>query len=733
MSNNIVQDITAWKESLTRMDDSRFFNLMRLYLGEIKTPYNKQKLIESLSAFLQKKENRSVLLTLLSAGDLTIISAVIHIAQCTKEKLLSFFASDLSFTALHDILINLEERLVLYRIIQKDEQTEYYAVNPLIQQDVQKLAAIHLLLPANDYTPQNNCAYAGTDNSLFASHSMLSDTIIACWYCFVCSYPDLCRADGSFKKKTEDLLRTHFSSIPQDFLQRLHTACINLSLFTKNETECKTDNKKWQSFARLSRQERIAYIVSASCARFTRSILQKNAELVLALVNAIPQEGCSRRTFLRAAFLSANRQTSQSTASSKKLFFESAKPDISEHGEQAFSAQNILDALTAFGFVHIYSAQKNGAQSGNTATDPVKSGSTAPVSSACDIIVPAQKTPFKTKAAKQNQKPECLGAINIDAGFTVTLLRELPFELLIDMARCMDLVFCDTVSRFEITRDACFRAFKTGFDVQSIAALFEKTVPHKLPQSLIFSLSDWYKLYNSAKLIKGYVLRVAQDKRLQVEHNPVLSPYIGETLADGVYVLNFSNDDEATHIIKKSDLAFIGTITAAPIQTPQAPPFSPLDSAASLNIPFDEHKKNLRDEKETEKKAALHLQQMKEAVSCKNLDNEQKKELLLRIKHKTILTDAQLEIGSLRTEKTEASGMDLLGKLYVIEKAISSYERLELTYADTTVCGVPIATEKKGGDIQVIVKLEHTSGEQTVSVARARSIKRIRTSVLSGK
>lgn len=732
MSNNTIQDIAAWKESLTRMDDSRFFNLMRLYLGEIKTPYNKQKLIEALSAFLQKKENRSILLTLLSANDLTVISAIIHIAQCTEEKLLSFFASDFSFTALHDILINLEERLVLYRCMQKGEKNECYAVNPLIQQDVQKLAVIRLLLPPNDYTPPS-CAYAGANNGLPATHNILSDTLIACWYCFVCSYPDLCRSDGNFKKKTEDLLHTRFSSIPQDFLQRLHTACINLSLFNKNETECKADNTKWQSFACLSRQERIAYIISASCGRFTRSVLQKNAELVLALINAISPEGCSRRTFLRTAFLSANRQTAQSTASKKKLFLKSADADSPDYEGQTFSAQNALNALTAFGFVHVYGAQKTGTRSDNTAASATGSTGTPRTGSADDIILHAQRTPFKTEAAKQNQKNEYLGALNIDAGFTVTLLRELPFELLIDTVHCMDLVFCDTVSRFEITRDACFRAFKTGFTVQNITALFEKTVPHKLPQNLIFSLNDWYKLYNSAKLIKGYVLRAAQDKRLQVEHNPVLSPYISETLADGVYVLNFSNDEEAARIIKKSALAFIGTINTAAVQTPQAPPFSPLDSAALLNIPFTEYEKNTRDEKDAEKKAALHLQQMKEAVSCKNLDNEQKKELLLRIKHKTILTPAQLEIGSLRTEKTEASGMDLLGKLYVIEKAISSYERVELTYADTTVCGVPITTEKKGGDIQVVLKLEHTGAEQTVSVARARSVKRMRTSVLNGK
>jgi len=43
-----------WKEAMLRLPERTFFVLMRLYLGEIKTPFNKQRLVESLGGFLSK-------------------------------------------------------------------------------------------------------------------------------------------------------------------------------------------------------------------------------------------------------------------------------------------------------------------------------------------------------------------------------------------------------------------------------------------------------------------------------------------------------------------------------------------------------------------------------------------------------------------------------------------------------------------------------------------------------
>ena len=62
--------VVEWREALVRLTDQHFFDLMRMYLGVIKTPFNKQRLIEELSSFLRRKENRDRILSLL---DLSLI------------------------------------------------------------------------------------------------------------------------------------------------------------------------------------------------------------------------------------------------------------------------------------------------------------------------------------------------------------------------------------------------------------------------------------------------------------------------------------------------------------------------------------------------------------------------------------------------------------------------------------------------------------------------------------
>ena len=61
-----AQKVELWRECLTTLPDAIFFELMRLYLGEIKTPYNKQNLIQQLGAFLHKEQVQKTILMLLS-------------------------------------------------------------------------------------------------------------------------------------------------------------------------------------------------------------------------------------------------------------------------------------------------------------------------------------------------------------------------------------------------------------------------------------------------------------------------------------------------------------------------------------------------------------------------------------------------------------------------------------------------------------------------------------------
>ena len=42
MLSSHAQNVLLWRNALTKLPDNHFFELMRIYLGEIKTPYKKQ-------------------------------------------------------------------------------------------------------------------------------------------------------------------------------------------------------------------------------------------------------------------------------------------------------------------------------------------------------------------------------------------------------------------------------------------------------------------------------------------------------------------------------------------------------------------------------------------------------------------------------------------------------------------------------------------------------------------
>ena len=108
-------DIADWKEAFSSLPDKQFFNTVRLYLGEIKTPYNKQRLSEQLAAFIRREENLSSMLTLLDSFDIKVLTAISLIPNATQESLADFFHGESTVTEIYAEIINLTERLLIYR------------------------------------------------------------------------------------------------------------------------------------------------------------------------------------------------------------------------------------------------------------------------------------------------------------------------------------------------------------------------------------------------------------------------------------------------------------------------------------------------------------------------------------------------------------------------------------------------------------------------------------------
>ena len=142
-----VQRIIDWRESFITLPDNHFFELIRMYLGEIHSPFNKQKLIEQLGAFLRKEENRRTIINLLSESDILILAAVYYIPNATTEKLSNFFDKTINFAKLYERLLNLEERLLIYRHGDKNTRKTLISLNPMLEDEILPLLSKKILLP----------------------------------------------------------------------------------------------------------------------------------------------------------------------------------------------------------------------------------------------------------------------------------------------------------------------------------------------------------------------------------------------------------------------------------------------------------------------------------------------------------------------------------------------------------------------------------------------------------
>lgn len=746
-------DIAPWRESLTAMDEPGFFGLMRLYLGEIKTPYNKQKLIEALTSFLHKEENRRVLIKLLSREELMIIGAVLYIPFCTKEKTAAFFSPTFSFAFLHNVFLNLEERLILFRRKDAENAKEYFDVNPLLLSDIEPLINTDLLFPQThpvcqvSTDPEAFCRAEGTDVPAVCERHFLSARLLASWFAFTAENPDCCRSDGSFKKKTHEFVGLRFPEISADFLQKIHKALLNLSLFRKKEfgreTLFEPDFAKWKRFALLAPLSRASYIAAAFCLAdcssapygVPRDELQKTAVLVRDFLLLMPRDGLSRQNVQRLLFLLKERQGEfpQKENRFRRLLrenFTGTATDISETGE-TLKPETLADVLILFGLLQGSAAEKNRAGKNRDEAFEV-------------FTVNAELYAPSSLRGSDGTGSELLdNSISINAGFSITVLKELPLSVFIELASCTELESCAVVASFRITKTACLRAFAGGAKPEGIESLLKKTASHELPQNLLFSLREWYALYSSGSLFKGYVLQVADDKRVLVENNPSLAPHIRIMLSPGVYLLDFLNDDEAFETIRKSGLEFIGGLKN-PESGIEPLPFERLDTAVrfsggtdGLDVFFAKKSTNA-DSVKNDEFCEKHLRQMETELEKMNLPKEQKEELLLRINRKTIVHSAQLRSDSVRPEKTEAFGMDFLGKIHVLESAIAFSDLVEINSASGIVTGFPVKIEKSAGDAVLVLQsddVKNADGKngtesQKISVAQARSVKRIRSSVL---
>ena len=663
-----TEQILQWRESLIKLPDYHFFELMRIYLGEVKTPYNKQKLIEELSSFLRKESTKAAVCALLSEKEILVLTAIKQLNEPSQEKLTDLFSSDFSFAELYEMLLNLEERLIIYR--HSENKKVFLYLNPLLEESILPYINISRLLPsANAVAPEAPVAF-------------VSSSLLAALYSFCFHELDICKNDGILKKRAEVLLQSVFSSTGSpEAVQSVIYALVNLSLLQQSESRLVPDAQKWEKFAELSEQEQRAYICVASCGHFARSLQALYTKLVLNILAAIPEGGFSKSALTRCVLLLMEKTTGFFFLKRSKLYNA-----LSDNGtsDDEINTLALIENMIRFGLI----TEKNDVYFANRNSE---------------------------SAAGENQL-----AINPD--YTLTLLPGVPLKDLLPLACFLKIVSYDTVSFYELNRESCYRAFDAGISAETIVQTLNGFSSHGLSQNMLYSINDWFSSYQSIMLYKGYVLKVSKDKASFIETSSSFADLIACKLADGIYLLNIDMREDAAGILKNRGFDYIGTANKKE-RTVSALPFLSLKADENIFTNSSDFVQPCSDDAEKEK----FFSELSQELEKKDFTEEQKEGLLSRIRRKVVLSPVQLRGDSVRFERIEAGGMDFQGKVHIAEHALSSHSMVELVYEDDSavILGMPVSIEKKEGDAIMKLVVEPDKKSVQYSIGRANSIKRI--------
>ena len=704
-------EINRWAEAISSLPDKQFFNTMRLYLGEIKTPYNKQRLTQQLAAFIKKEENITSLLTLLDSFDITVLTAISLIPNTTQETIVEFFHTEYSVTEIYAEIINLIERLLIYKE-KSDSGKELIKINPLIRENLLPYLDTKLIFP--DYT-----ATTFSHEDVFS----ISPNLLAAFITYIRIRGISCKADGTIKKNDQNRLAEIFPG-KENFIQQLMNAFVNLSLVYESEDAkgYKLELSRIRKFAELSELQQYTLLCAAAVSRFSKDGLKKEAQLLIDCLTSVPDTGFSRDSILRLAFLVGTYTEDGSAVARKSRFsrlLEAARQEAGTEPEQnAELLDRMIDCAVEFGLLRKLGKTEDGIDLYKSAEELINPNVNGSIQTNDSLLY--------GKTSESQQAPKVL---NIDSTYTVTLMPGLKLKELLPLTDFMLVKKTGVVTEFEITRQSVSEGFDNDINPEIIFERIEKYTYYEIPQNLKINITEWYNSYSSAQLYYGYVLKVADNNISFVEKNPIIQKYIKEKLAEGIYLLNIPAGMDINNFINESSLEFMGNVKTSLTKSE----FSTFPLLRSGHKPVILQRQNTASKKTSIADADKILKTLKASLKNLDMDKHVKESLEHRISSRLILSENQLKTAAVRTEILEADGMDFAGKVHLIEASVKDEDLMELQMPTAdgkgeffTVVGKPLSISRQPGEAVMRFQLEPTKDIQNLLVSRITHLRRLR-------
>ena len=152
-----------WRKLIFNLSDQAFFDLVRNYLGDIHTPFNKHNLLDQLEAFLLKKANMDQIISMIDSSDAELLTAIDFLEKASIGQLYALFSDEKPYYSFYTQLMNLEERLLICPVPgKKDGQT--VVISPLFRDELKKqIIDIDLFLGCRKVSIKKNSKYSWYD------------------------------------------------------------------------------------------------------------------------------------------------------------------------------------------------------------------------------------------------------------------------------------------------------------------------------------------------------------------------------------------------------------------------------------------------------------------------------------------------------------------------------------------------------------------------------------------
>lgn len=284
-----MSDELRWRASLVRLPDEIFFELIRNYVGEVKTPFNKHDLIARLESFLRSPRVHDRIVSLIDSTDAKILSAIALLHEPTYDTLFEFFEHQIAPIDLHHRVLNLEERLVIY----SDPESRKIRFTPFLSDTI-----------ANSVVRTENIVQFVPFNTTTARSPWLTDAFLLGLFSYLSDAPDPFKTAGGVKKRVADEMRAVFPGIETRLgtatrLDAILSALTKLALLRPDSGRTTVAIDDWVAYGELTPYLRRVNMYAA-CLATSPAEIADIAELLSHLDAAIPPDvAFDRDTFDR--------------------------------------------------------------------------------------------------------------------------------------------------------------------------------------------------------------------------------------------------------------------------------------------------------------------------------------------------------------------------------------------------------------------------------------------------